>query len=120
MDVHLWLQGPKAKADGGFSVRVPEHNYNASSSAIQHPSFRQLYQEQRHQIEILSRVGALPRTILAAIREELPEGKAITARDVYNARTQLRGEALAGRTPIQALVNELNQDQFFTGVSSQA
>lgn len=43
---------------------------------------------------MLTRTGAPPRTILAAVWEELLEGQAVTAHDVYTARMQLRGKAL--------------------------
>ncbi len=86
--------GSESRGQWWFSVRMPEHNHDPSSSAIQHPSLRRLNQEQKHQIEMLSRVGAPLYTILAAVQEKLPGGQAITSQDVYNARTQLREEVL--------------------------
>ncbi len=38
----------------------------------------------------------------------------ILVRDIYNVRAQLRTETLAGRTPIQALVAQLDEHELFT------
>lgn len=74
-------------------------------------------EDQRAEIAALSRVGAAPRTITAALKGNNP-AYPITIKDVYNARMQIRTEALKGRTPIQALVEELEEENFLWKVET--
>ena len=67
----------------------------------------------------LSDVGANPWTILGAMRANLEPGQAVTACDVYNAHVQIWASTLGGRTPIQALFEQLEQECFFINVCEQ-
>ena len=53
------------------------------------------------------------------MRANLEPGQAVTARDVYNACVQIRASTLGGRTPIQALFKQLEQESFFINVCEQ-
>lgn len=93
-------------------VREKDHNHDPSAAPTAHPSLRRFDEGQMEEIRQLSRVGAQPRTIVAALRGEGTNISSITARDVYNARVQIRAENLAGKTPIQTLIEELEEKEF--------
>ena len=56
----------------------------------------------------MSKVGSLPRVILASLRQQDPTA-IITAQDVYNAKKAMRAEDLGGRHPIEVLLDELQE-----------
>jgi len=60
------------------------------------------------QIRDLTKVGLNPKHIHAAILQNNPQS-IITQQDVYNQRLYHRGEYLNGRTPLEALLDELNE-----------
>ncbi|CAG8745484.1 11588_t:CDS:2, partial [Acaulospora morrowiae] len=49
-----------------------------------------------------------PREIVSTLRQN-DESTLVTNRDIYNAREQFRQQYLAGRTPIQVLVDKLQE-----------
>ncbi|GAO52328.1 hypothetical protein G7K_6407-t1 [Saitoella complicata NRRL Y-17804] len=58
----------------------------------------------------MTKAGALPRTIAVALRED-PEGNPdFLRRNIYNAKRDLRVKNLAGRTPIVALLDKLEEE----------
>ena len=67
----------------------------------------------------LFNAGANPRTILEAMRANLEPGQAVTACDVYNACVHIWASTLGGKTPIQALFEQLEQESFFISVCEQ-
>lgn len=100
-------------------IRNSHHNHEASTTSVAHPSLRRLNEEQLEDVRQLTRVGAPPRTIVAALRGDATETPVpVIARDVYNARVQIRTEALAGQTPLQALVGHLEAEQFVWNVNT--
>ncbi len=59
----------------------------------------------------MTRAGAAPRQILTAIQQEYP-GTYVTANDIRNDRVVLRASYLDGRTPIEALLDELSTEEW--------
>ena len=96
-----------------LQVMEAEHNHEPSNTPAAHPSLRRLNEEDKTEIAGLSRAGVAPRTIVAAMQGQRPANKPLSVKDIYNARLQLRAEALEGRTPVQALVEKLDTDQFY-------
>ena len=76
-----------------------------------HPTSRRLCTEAEQTIKQLVSVGVAPRQILAALRSEHPSAL-VTAKTVYNAKAQQRREVLAGRSPIQALLDKLKESNY--------
>ncbi len=105
--------------EGRWVVRVrdKEHNHSASSTTAAHPSLRRLTAKQKEEVATLSKAGAAPRTITAALRHDSTSGQILTTRDIYNARLQLRAENLRGKPPIQALVDEFRTNDVIWRVS---
>ena len=56
--------------------------------------------------------GVPARQLLTSLRQEDPASLAI-ARTIYNAKSKRRRVILDGRTPIQALMDELESDEFY-------
>jgi len=55
-----------------------------------------------------------PRAQTVVIRDEFP---LIQRQDIYNANQKIRKQKLAGRTPIQALLDKLTEKNYFFKVS---
>ena len=53
------------------------------------------------------------------MRANLEPGQAVTACDVYNTCVQIRASTLGGKTLIQALFEQLEQECFFISVCEQ-
>ncbi len=94
-------------------VRDEQQNHAASTTTSQHPTLQRLSPMQRAEIRELSQAGVAPRAITAFLRRE-DAGSPVLVRDVYNARTQMQVESLAGRTPIHELMAQLDADQLHT------
>ena len=58
-------------------------------------------------INTLSALGTEPKRIIAAVRQANPTA-AVVDRDIYNQRVITRSENLAGRTSLEALVENLS------------
>ncbi len=95
-----------------LDIRTAEHNHEASSTIAAHLSLRRLTEEQKANVASLTRAGAAPRTITNAILQNLPATASVTVKDIYNARQKIRTETLAGRTPISALAEQLDANEF--------
>ena len=96
------------KADGQWhlSIRNAVHNHDASENLSGHSTFRRLNTEDKEKTRNMLAAGVRPREALSTLRQNNPT-LATISRNVYNERVQLRRENLAGRTPIQALLDEL-------------
>ncbi len=102
-----------------LSVSVPEHNHEASISRAAHASLRRLNEEASRQLVSLTASHVVPRTIEAILRQS-DQGEAIIRKDIYNARQRIRNIALNGRTPIQALVQQLRVEDFHWNLRTDA
>src|SRR6202012_1915475 len=63
-------------------------------------------------INDLSQLGLAPRIITAAIRLRQPD-ITLTGRDIYNHRARLRHQHLAGRLPVEALLDDLEASEYW-------
>ncbi|RPA74999.1 hypothetical protein BJ508DRAFT_197226, partial [Ascobolus immersus RN42] len=84
----------------------PTHEGHEASPIFTHPQYRRLTIQQFNYVDELSKAGAKALHIVAALRERWPEC-CVIRRDIYNAQALLRERDLKGRTPIQALLDEL-------------
>ncbi len=90
-----------------LDIRLPDHNHEGSLVPSAHPVHRQLSEPVRQSIASLSAAGARPQLIASSLRLNDPN-IAIRASDIYNARYQIRQQALGPYTPIQALTRQLD------------
>jgi hypothetical protein len=110
-----------------MEVVKPGHNHSATLVGA-HPSLRKLAmtEEVKSEIERSLSVQIRPAQVLFSLRLadsvtgvdfENPENPRIInsmfkARDIYNVKAQMRREALGPLTPVQALIRELDQDDW--------
>ncbi|CAG8678443.1 967_t:CDS:2, partial [Scutellospora calospora] len=76
-----------------------------------HPIVRRLTEQQMESVKAMTIAGSQPKAIVTTLRQSDPS-VLVTNSDIYNARARLRQQNLAGRTPIQALVDELQNGNF--------
>jgi len=92
-------------------VECSDHNHRPSKRMSGHPSARRLTEEEIEIVHNMSMSGSRPRAILASLVRANPNTLA-TSKDIYNAKLKFQRAYLAGRTPIQALVDELRTGSF--------
>ena len=100
--------------DGIWTVKVrnADHNHEATSTALAHPIQRRAPPEIIKQVTDLTISGSAPREIVSTIR--ISTDHAILASDVYNMRKTIRAKNLAGKTPIEALIDQLSSSNYIS------
>jgi hypothetical protein len=97
-----------------IEVKEEPHNHLSSLHAMAHAGHRRRDIEARgirKTIKDLTNTGVEPRRIYSTLT--LNKSSLVSARDMYNHRNILQKEYLDGLTPIEALMNELSQNQDF-------
>ena len=84
------------------------HNHDASLSLLAHPVARRRSKEDKKEVIEMTKVNAPPSQIAGLM---MACNKLMTRRDVSNIKLYERLKRLAGRTPIQALLEELQNDE---------
>jgi len=98
------------RPDSKFS----KHNHPPSTEPSVHRSHRQLPEEDIAVIGDLTTAGIAPRDIRAYIRQT---SNALTTRqDIYNHAATARRNLFQGQSSIQALVNQLNKEGFWSRI----
>lgn len=108
------LYGAATKKDGGrwrLTVKNSAHNHDASDNLAAHPSLRRLNDLQLKILQPLNSANVPARHLMTALRTADP-GVLFLAKDIYNSRYKTRKEQLDGRTPIQALLADLNAREY--------
>ncbi len=100
-------------------VRAERHNHKASTHRSAHLVHRRLGPAQRTEATELSRAG-IPSRSIAGVLQATGTGFNVLVKDIYNAKQHLRTETLAGRTPIQALLGQLDQQNIHTKTQMDA
>jgi hypothetical protein len=89
------------------------HNHFPSPDMSGYPSLRRLNDQRLAAVGRLSDAGCTPRQILSALRLE-EQDLAAVSRTTYNAPAKIRREMLDGRTPIQALLDIITQNDLYS------
>jgi hypothetical protein len=110
------VQG-KRKADGlWFAVVVnASHNHDPSVDMSGHPSCHRFSKEHITRMKEMSSFDIPPRQILTSLRQHNPKLPTVS-RTLYNLKAKIRKDYLAGRTMIQALLEELFKGGFIYNV----
>jgi hypothetical protein len=97
-------------------VCIAEHYHNPLLSSHAHPSLHSLDKKRLNLVEALTKAGAKPRNITIALQQDWSYGTepAVRIKDVYNAMLRIRVMNLAGRTPIQALLEQFTEDDYIS------
>lgn len=94
-----------------LEVRNANHNHESSENMSGHPIARHLTESQLETVTAMTVAGSRPQEIISTLRQN-DASTLVINRDIYNTREQLRQKNLAGRTPIQALIDELKEGDF--------
>ncbi|XP_021820789.1 uncharacterized protein LOC110762455 [Prunus avium] len=103
----------KRKLQGFWKLEIKSllHNHEPSTDMSGHPYCRRFSNEEIMRIKEMSMAGIPPRQILSSLRQSNPHLLAIS-RNIYNKKAKILEESLAGRTVIQALLDELGGGGF--------
>jgi hypothetical protein len=110
----LYASKSSAKnSDRKWHIKVSnsDHNHELEDNMIAHPVARTVTQEQRATISRLLDENIPPRQIISVIKKSDPT-LLIIPKDLYNLRQAFLRERLAGRTPIQYLLDQLLTHQW--------
>ena len=91
-------------------IKYGRHNHEPSQNMATHPTLRRLNADTLDQIATMATNKVPPRAQTATIRDKFP---LMQRQDIYNANQKIRKQKLAGRTPIQALLDELSEKNYF-------
>lgn len=83
-----------------------EHNHEAAENIAAYPAARALTDAEIQTVHSLSSIGAKPRVVIGALRQQNP-GNLTTAQDIYNVNKYKKRKMLDGRSEIEALLDTL-------------
>jgi len=108
-DCPFEVKGTLKDGEWVLSIKNGGHNHEPSDNLLGHPRARRLGADNRQVVEDLSASGIAPRHILASLRHSSPNVLAI-AKTIYNERARIQRASLGGRTPIQAFLDGLREN----------
>ena len=94
-----------------FQIEVPNHNYDPLPP-IALPQHRGLDNAGAALVAQMTQSGTMPRHITTALRLADPDAL-VLVQDIYNERRRIRQENLAGQSPIEAMLRELQKRDYF-------
>ena len=98
-----------------LTIKKAGHNH-AGTHVVSHPSLRKSYltSEVREAVQIQSNLNVPPQKIIAGLRaEDDDENPRFLAKDIYNAKAAMKRKELGFRTPVQALLRNLEQGDWY-------
>lgn len=90
-----------------LEVQDKHHNHPPSINPSAHNVYRRRTSAQKEVIESMTHAGARPMQILAAIQKE-DHDTLVSATDIRSERKAIREKQLSGRSPIEALLDNLS------------
>lgn len=110
------LYGSHCNGSWKLKVRTSVHTHGPSDLAA-HPQTRKFPSDQRAEIGRLSSMGVRPQTIEAVFRDSNASA-CFTRRDFYNVRMAERRRRLGGRSPVEYLVRQLQNEESWLHVTT--
>jgi hypothetical protein len=98
-----------------LEVTNAEHNHDPSLHPSAHHVYHKRTAAQTETIRAMSDAGTRPMQVLTALQQQDPD-TVLTADDVRNDRKKLRREHLNGRSPIEALLDDLSTPEWIFDV----
>lgn len=96
-------------------AKFAKHNHPPSQHPSAHPVHRQLDASGKAAISDLVSAGIAPKDIQTYLRQQDP-GSLATRQDIYNCISKLKDDMHEGQSSIQALINRLDQEGFWSRV----
>ncbi|RPA72492.1 hypothetical protein BJ508DRAFT_199796, partial [Ascobolus immersus RN42] len=100
--------GPDREGIWRLTVSNPDHNHRPFAHPGAEPRHRRLTEDERIHVQSQETAGLQPRQILQSLRQFNPESLAVS-RTIYEATQSIRKEELHGRSPIEALLDDLHK-----------
>ena len=103
--------------DGQWHIEkiTGEHNHALPNNLAGHAVGRAPKPEEREKILSLSNQGIAPKFIKAVLRTDFANSL-ITDQDIYNIKKAARNQFLQGRTPMEALIDMVSTNDYFSKV----
>lgn len=98
-----------------LEVQDKHHNHPRSINPSAHNVYRRRTSAQKEVIESMTHAGARPMQILAAIQKE-DHDTLVSATDIRSERKAVREKQLSGRSPIEALLDNLSTSDWVFAV----
>jgi hypothetical protein len=108
LDKSIWSL--RHRPDKRFSL----HNHAPSQHPSAHPSHRKLSKEDTAKLSSLSDAGVAPKEIRTFFRQN--SDSLATQQDIYNKLAATRREICEGQSSIVALVNQLDNEEFWNRI----
>ncbi|CAG8647305.1 12485_t:CDS:2 [Cetraspora pellucida] len=109
IDCPFELYRKKKNEQWHLTIKNPIYNHKLSEDMSGHLSHRRLNLKEQQRVHQISDAGIHPREMLSTFRQDNPNLMAIS-KTIYNARDKIRCDNLKGRMPIQALLDELKEE----------
>ena len=93
-----------------MTVMNETHNHEAHNP-IAHHQHRKFTADASKQVAAMTQAGVPPKAIASSLSIEFPD-QLWTMQDIYNLRRQLKSELLGSRSPMEAMLHELDTNQF--------
>ena len=101
--------------NGSFKLRIASHNHPPSLHPSAHHVFRKRTEAEKDSIQSMTKGGAAPKQIETTLRQANPD-TFVTGRDIRNERIKMRANELGGRSPIEALLDNLSTSEWIFDV----
>ena len=90
-----------------------KHNHEGAMNVSFYPTARKIGPQNAMKIGAMARAGAAPKVVLATVLQSDPNSNFIP-RTIYNAKAMAREEQVAGRTPMEMLLDELQANNILS------
>ncbi|CAG8640002.1 34014_t:CDS:1, partial [Racocetra persica] len=94
-----------------IEIHDSNHIHDLSKDLSGHPISRRFTNQQLARVAKMTTSGSRPQEIILAICQNNLSASVIN-KDIYNTHQQLRQRNLAGCTPVEALIDELREDDY--------
>nr|KAJ0206557.1 hypothetical protein LSAT_V11C500277830 [Lactuca sativa] len=118
INCNFQLVGSYIKKYDGWTLRVicDQHNHPPAQYMEGHVFARRLKKHEKQLVADLTNLNVTPHDILSIIKER-DENNVSTLKTIYNERLKLRSSRNYGKTPMQVLMEILNEKHFVTDFS---
>ena len=107
----LELTSLKKSLNWAVKIHNPHHNKNPSLHPAAHSMHRRLSTQQIETLQNLRINGVNPKEAVSYLHQQIPD--CLASRDtIYNANNKHRRNILAGRKPIEVLIEYCKQENF--------
>ncbi|MBW0570386.1 hypothetical protein O181_110101 [Austropuccinia psidii MF-1] len=95
-----------------LKVKNTEHSHDTTESIMAHPAFRKFNEQETSQIAQMSESLLMPRQIQAQLCSQREYDRPVILQDIYSQVNKIKKDKLQGRRPINALTDNLKEENF--------